>query len=138
MEDHVGLPTQRAPPPRPATVLALVWLGAAVLLAPPVGVSAQEPNDATAPTTVDSGVTVETDAPDISLLEGGVVQVRPGYVPGGSTAPPMGPVLGPSPTLEPNEWSSVGLAVILTVTPLLTVAALFWLSRKPLPAPSKH
>lgn len=52
--------------------------------------------------------------------------------PTSTTTPPLGPVLGPAPTLQPNEWSPVVLAMLLTVTPLLTVAALFWISRKPL------
>ena len=120
-----------------ATLIAVIWLISATLLAPPAEVSAQQP-DATTVTSLSPRTDGETDAPEISLLEGGVVQVRPGYVPGGSTAPPMGPVLGPSPTVEPNEWSSVGLAVMLTVTPLMTVAALFWLSRKPLPSTAKR
>lgn len=55
-----------------------------------------------------------------------------------STLPPMGPSLGPSlgpsPTAQPGGWPAVGLTVLLTVTPLLTVAALVWTIRKPLPA----
>ncbi len=111
--------------------VALIGVAASTLLALPSAVSGQQ----LYPDVTSS--TVSTASPDISLLEGGVIQTRPGYVPNGSTAPPMGPVLGPSPTIEPNEWSSVGLAMMLTVTPLMTVAALFWLSGKPLP-PAKR
>ncbi len=117
--------------PRLAALFAVMSVSLTTLLSPPSAVSARQRDDGT---TTSAPSTIGTESPDIGLLEGGVVQVRPGYVPSGSTAPPMGPVLGPSPTVAPNEWSSVGLAVLLTVTPLVTVAALFWLSRKPLPS----
>lgn len=118
-----------------AALIAVMCVALTTLLAPPLAVSAQQLDGGT---TAGTPSTVSTESPEISLLEGGVIQVRPGYVPSGSTAPPMGPVLGPSPTVEPNGWSSVGLAVMLTVTPLMTVAALFWLSRKPLPSAAKR